>query len=156
MKCEFFTVFPWKMIGNLHVLVGTSNGLVSRRERDVTLAWRRQSGYRKSGSDYFARSRVLNWRSRRVAKSLYCLIPSASPRPLSSGENPLTAGLDYMRQKRERTGTSFYVDWIKNLNISTDTQFNLAYGGFARNTNGGQNVPVLLNQEHWLFTDWTQ
>ena len=49
MKCEFLTVFPWKMIGNLHVLVGTSNGLVSPRERDVTLAWRRQSGHRKSG-----------------------------------------------------------------------------------------------------------
>ena len=52
--------------------VGTSNGLVSRRERDVTLAWRvawrRQSGHRKSGPDYSARSHVLNWRSRRVAK----------------------------------------------------------------------------------------
>ena len=32
MKCEFLTVFPSKMIGNLQVLVGTSNGLVSRRE----------------------------------------------------------------------------------------------------------------------------
>ena len=40
--------------------------------------------------------------------NLKCLIPSASPRPLSSGENPLSAGLwDYMRQKRERTGTIF-------------------------------------------------
>ena len=70
MKCEFLTVLPWKMIGNLHVLVGTSNGLVSRRERDVTLTSRRQSGHRKSGPDYSARSRVLNWRTRRVAKSL--------------------------------------------------------------------------------------
>ena len=26
MKCEFLTVFPWKMIGNLHVLVGTQGG----------------------------------------------------------------------------------------------------------------------------------
>ena len=60
MKCEFLTVFPWKMIGNLHVLVGKSNDLVSRRERDVTLAWRRQSGHRKSGPDYSARSHVLN------------------------------------------------------------------------------------------------
>ena len=60
MKCEFLTVFPWKMIGNFHVLVGTSNGLVSRRERDVTLTSRRQSGHRKSGPDYSARSRVLN------------------------------------------------------------------------------------------------
>ena len=51
--------------------------------------------------------------------NLKCLIPSASPRPLSSGENPLSAGLwDYMRQKRERTGTIF-----KNLYTSTDTQF---------------------------------
>ena len=49
-----------------------------------------------------------------------CLIPSVSPRPLSSGEHPLSAGLDYMRQKRERTGTNFYIDWIKNLSISTD------------------------------------
>ena len=51
--------------------------------------------------------------------NLKCLIPSASPRPLSSGENPLSAGLwEYMRQKRERTGTIF-----KNLYISTGTQF---------------------------------
>ena len=55
----------------------------------------------------------------KMASTLKCLIPSASPRPLSSGENPLSAGLwDYMRQKRERTGTIF-----KNLYISTDTQF---------------------------------
>ena len=51
--------------------------------------------------------------------NLKCLIPSASPRPLSSGENPLSAGLwDHMQQKCERTGTIF-----KNLYISTDTQF---------------------------------
>ena len=34
--------------------------------------------------------------------NIKCLIPSASPRPLSSGENPLSAGLwDYMRQKTD-------------------------------------------------------
>ena len=27
---------------------------------------------------------------------------------------------DYIRQKGERTGASFYIDWIKNLNVSTE------------------------------------
>ena len=39
MKCEFFTVFPWKMIGNLHVPVGTSNGLVRRDLGLATSIW---------------------------------------------------------------------------------------------------------------------
>ena len=51
-----------------------------------------------------------------------CLIPSAT-RPLSSDENPLSAGsgLREVRQKRKRSGTSFlYIDYIKNVNISTE------------------------------------
>ena len=51
-----------------------------------------------------------------------CLISSA-PRSLWSGENPLSAGIGLhgVRQKRERTGTSFlYIDSIKDLNISTE------------------------------------
>ena len=63
MKCEFLTVFSLKMIGNLHLLAGTPNGLVSRRERDVTLTSQRQSGHQKSGPDYSARTSVLNGRS---------------------------------------------------------------------------------------------
>ena len=79
--------------------------------------------------------------------------PLASARAMRSGTcadviQPCWLGQDYMRQKRERTETSFYIDWIKNLNISTDTQFNLAYGGLARSTSGSQNVAVLLNREH--------
>ena len=68
------TFFPQKKSGNLRGLVGTSNGPVFRRERDLTLAWRRQSEHRKSGTDYSAPSRVLKCRSRSVAKSLYCYI----------------------------------------------------------------------------------
>ena len=73
IKCYSLTFFPQKKSENLRVLVGTSNGLVSRRECDVILAWRRQSEHRKSGPDYSTRSRILKCRSRSVAKSLYYL-----------------------------------------------------------------------------------
>ena len=81
---------------------------VSRAEAPLKIAW--DLKWLNPNSPY------ITWRI------IKCLIPRASPRPLSSGENTLSAGLDYMRQKRERTGTSFYnvIDWIKNLNISTD------------------------------------
>ena len=49
---------------------------------------------------------------------------SLQERVALSTENPLSAGLDYMRQKRERTGTSYY-----KLPVTCG---NLAYGGFAR------------------------
>ena len=52
-------------------------------------------------------------------------------------ENPLSAGLDYMRQKRERTGMSYY-----KLPVTLHTA-----GSHVRSTSGSQNIAVLLNHE---------
>ena len=57
------------MIGNLHVLVGTSNGLVSRRERDVTLTSRLRDVNLGTGSRVQTIPRALA--SSTDAKSLY-------------------------------------------------------------------------------------